>query len=72
MLKNFLEKKSQENGPLTEGQDRKSNRTRQKNKRRDSKVESNDSPEIPDMGETLGIRPPWPPNKHSKVDNDDM
>ena len=50
MLKNFLEKKSQENGPLTEGQDRKSNRTRQKNKRRDSKVESNDSSEIPDGG----------------------
>ena len=28
------------------------NRTRQKNKRGDSKVESNDSPEIPDRGET--------------------
>ena len=26
--------------------------TRQKNKRGDSKVESNDSPEIPDRGET--------------------
>ena len=35
--------------------DRKSNRTRQKNKRRDSKVESNDSPEIPDTGETSDI-----------------
>ena len=32
--------------------DRQSNRTRQKNKRGDSKVESNDSPEIPDRGET--------------------
>ena len=31
-------------------QDRKSNRTKQKNKRGDSKVESNDSPEIPDRG----------------------
>ena len=30
----------------------KSNRTRQKNKRGDNKVESNDSPEIPDRGET--------------------
>ena len=36
--------------------DRKSNRTRQKNKRGDSKVESNDSPEIPDRGETSDIR----------------
>ena len=33
----------------------KSNRTRQKNKRGDSKVESNDSPEIPDRGETSDI-----------------
>ena len=32
--------------------DRKGNKTRQKNKRGDSKVESNDSPEIPDRGET--------------------
>ena len=36
-------------------QDRKSNRTRQKNKRGDSKVESNDSPEIPERGETSDI-----------------
>ena len=39
-------------------EDRKSTRTRQKNKRGDSKVESNDSPEIPDrgrMGETSDI-----------------
>ena len=35
--------------------DRKSNRTRQKNKRKDSKVESNDSPEIPDKEETSDI-----------------
>ena len=35
--------------------DSKGNRTRQKNKRRDSKVESNDSPEIPDRGETSDI-----------------
>ena len=32
--------------------DRKVNRTRQKNERGDSKVESNDSPEIPDNRET--------------------
>ena len=31
------------------------NRTRQKNKRGDSKVESNDSPENPDSGETSDI-----------------
>ena len=37
------------------GSDRKSNRTRQKNVRGDSKVESNDSPEIPDRGETSDI-----------------
>ena len=41
----------QKNGPAgRKNQDRKSNRTRQKNKRGDSKVESNDSPEIPDGG----------------------
>ena len=34
---------------------RKSNRTRQENKRRDGKVESNDSPGIPDRGETSDI-----------------
>ena len=36
-------------------EDRKGNRTRQKNKRGDSKVESNDSPGIPDKGETSDI-----------------
>ena len=34
---------------------KKSNRTRQKNESGDSKVESNDSPEIPDRGKTSGI-----------------
>ena len=33
-------------------QGRKSNRTRQENKRGDSKLESNDSPDIPDREET--------------------
>ena len=36
-------------------QDRKSNRIRQKNERGDSQVESNDSPEIKDRGETSDI-----------------
>ena len=35
--------------------DRKGNRTRQKNKRGDRKMESSDSPEIPDRGETSDI-----------------
>ena len=49
--------KVQENGPAgRKRKDRKSNRTRQKNKRGDSKVESNDSPEIPDRGETSDIQ----------------
>ena len=39
-------------------QDSKSNWTMQKNKRVDSKVESNDSPDIPDRGETTP-RPPF-------------
>ena len=45
---------------------RKSDRTRQKNKRGDSKVESNDSPEIPDRGETSDIPglPSGFPQKH--------
>ena len=34
-------------------QDRKSNRTSQKNKTGDSKVESNDSPEMPDRGRDI-------------------
>ena len=40
-----------------EKKDRESNSTRQKNKRGDSKVESNDSPEIPERvgGETSDI-----------------
>ena len=36
-------------------QDKKSNKTQQKNKRKDSKVQQNDSPEIPGKGETLEI-----------------
>ena len=53
MLKNFLEK-VQKKGPAgRKRQDRKGNRTIQKNKTGDSKVESNDSPEIPDRGETF-------------------
>ena len=52
-MKIFLEKSIQENGPAgRKKEDRNSNRTMQKNKRVDGKVESNDSPEIPDKGET--------------------
>ena len=39
--------------------DRKSNRAGQRNKRGDSKVESNDNPQIPDRGGDT--RHPWPP-----------
>ena len=54
-MKNFLEKVQKTRPAGRKKQDRKSNRTRQKNKRGDSKVESNDSPEIPDRGETSDI-----------------
>ena len=54
-LKNFREK-SQENGPASRKKyDRKSNWTWQKNKAGDSKVESNDSPEIPHKGKTSDV-----------------
>ena len=43
--------------------DRKSKRTRQKNKRADLKEESNDSPEIPDMEKTSDI-PSLPSGKY--------
>ena len=55
-MKNFLEKVQKEGPAGKKKEDRKGNRTRQKNKRGDSKVESNDSPEIPDRGETSDIR----------------
>ena len=63
-MKNFLGK-VQKNGPAGR-KDRKGNRTRQKNKRGDSKVESNDGPEIPDRGETSDI-PGLPSGLYSKV-----
>ena len=48
-----MTKKSQENGPVGKRrQKRQSNGNRQKNKRGDSKVESNDSREILDQEET--------------------
>ena len=47
-IKVFSRKSSEEwTSRQQKKKDRKSNRTRQKNKRGDSKVESNDSPEIP-------------------------
>ena len=49
-MKNFLEK-VQKKGPAgRKRSDGKGSRTRQKNKRGNSKVESNDSPEIPGRG----------------------
>ena len=51
-IEEFSEEKGQENGPTGR---KKKDKTWQKNKRGDSKEESNDSPEIPDMGETLGL-----------------
>ena len=57
-IEEFSGKKVQKKGPV--GRKSNSNRTRQKNKREDSTVESNDSPEIPDRGETSDIpRLPW-------------
>ena len=55
MLKNFLEKVPK-NGPAgRKRQDRESNRTRQKTKRGVSKVESNNSPAMPNRRETSDI-----------------
>ena len=54
-MKHFLEKVYKKGPASRKREDRKDNRTRQKNKRGDSKVESNDSPEIPDRGETSDI-----------------
>ena len=48
--------RSQQDGPLVEkGLERKSKRTRQKNKRGDRRGDSNDSPGIPDKGQTSDI-----------------
>ena len=69
ILEIFSEKNSGEWASRQEKRyNRKSNKTRQKNKRGDSKVGSNDSPEIPDRWED--IRHPRPPfgerrQKHS-------
>ena len=55
MFEHFLGRKNKnkkENGPLAEKQDRKSKRTRQKNKIGNRKGESNDNHEIPAKGET--------------------
>ena len=49
-LKNFLERVQKKGAASRKRSDRKDNRTWQKNKRGDSKVESNDSPEIPNGG----------------------
>ena len=59
-MQNFLEK-VQKKGPTGRKRyDRKDDGTKQNNKRGDGKVESNDSPEIPDWGGG-DIRHPRPP-----------
>ena len=50
--------------------DRKSNGSRQKNKREHSKMESNDSPEIPDRVETSGI--PVLPSRYQENENNEQ
>ena len=47
-VQKFMESRL-ETGP--KGEDRRSNRTRQNDKRADRKMESNDRPEIPDKGD---------------------
>ena len=65
ILKNILGKvrktMGQEGKKKKKRQGRKSNGSKQKNETGDSKVESNDSPEIPDRRETSDIhsRPPF-------------
>ena len=55
-IEEFSEKSSEEwTSRQKKRSDRKSNRTRQKNKRGYRKVESNDSPEILEQGETSDI-----------------
>ena len=54
-IEEFSEKSSDERTSKQKKKDRKGNRSRQKNKRGDSKVESNDNPEIPYRGETSDI-----------------
>ena len=46
---------------------RKSNRNRQKNKREDSKVGPNDSPEIPDGGDVRHPRPQFEVSKRQCI-----
>ena len=54
-IEEFSGKRSGEQAGKQKKIRKKSNRTRQRNKTGDSKVESNDSPEIPDSGETSHI-----------------
>ena len=63
LTKNIEEYSGKKIGRKDQQADRKGNRIRQKNKRGDSKVESNDSPEIPDRGETSDI-PGLPSGDH--------
>ena len=54
-IEEFSGKSLEERASMQKRLDRKGNRIKQKNMRGDSKVESNDSPEIPDRGETSDI-----------------
>ena len=54
-IEEFSGKSLEERASRQKTIDRKGNRTRQKNKRGDSKVELNDNPEIPDKRETSDI-----------------
>ena len=65
-IEEFSGKSSEEWTSRQNTKDRKSNRTRQKNRRGDSKVESNDSPEIPDRGGG-DIRQPRPPFEADQI-----
>ena len=72
LLKKCLESRW-ENGPKAEkGNGGRSNRTRENDKRADRKMESNDSPEIPDRAEDIkNVRPPFGP-KELRILRDDF
>ena len=51
LTSSLLECRQENEQKAEKGEDRRRNRTRQNNKTADRKVESNDSPDIPDKGE---------------------
>ena len=54
-MKKVLESRQENKSKAEKGEDRRSNRIRQNNKRAHRKVGSKDSPEIPDRGEASEI-----------------